>query len=63
MMSKPQAALEAYRAYLSILAHARVDPRLRGKLDVSGVVQQTLLEAYQALDRLGEWNDAQKATW
>ncbi len=62
-MSDPQPALEAFRAYLSLLAHARVDPRLQGKLDVSGVVQQTLLEAYQALDRLAEWNDAQKAAW
>ncbi len=47
-MSDPQAALEAFRAYLSLLAHARVDPRLQGKLDLSGVVQQTLLEAHQA---------------
>jgi RNA polymerase sigma-70 factor, ECF subfamily len=63
MMSDPQAALEAYRAYLSLLAHARVDPRLRSKLDLSGVVQQALLEAYQALDRLRDWNGAQKAAW
>jgi RNA polymerase sigma-70 factor (ECF subfamily) len=62
-MSDPQPALEAFRAYLSLLAHARVDPRLQGKLDVSGVVQQTLLEAYQAFDRLREWNEAQKAAW
>jgi RNA polymerase sigma-70 factor (ECF subfamily) len=62
-MSDPQVTLEAFRAYLSLLAHARIDPRLQGKLDVSGVVQQTLLEAYQALDRIADWNEAQKAAW
>ena len=62
-MSDPQPALEAFRAYLSLLAHARVDPRLQGKLDVSGVVQQTLLEAYQSLDQMRNWNEAQKAAW
>ena len=51
-MSNPQTTLEAFRAYLSLLAQTRVYPRLQGKLDVSGIVQQTLLEAYQALDRL-----------
>jgi RNA polymerase sigma-70 factor (ECF subfamily) len=62
-MSDPQPALESFRAYLSLLARARLDPRLLGKLDVSGVVQQTLLEAYQALDRRHDWNEAQTAAW
>ncbi len=53
-MSDSQPALEAFHAYLSLLARARVDPRLRGKLDVSGIVQQTLLEAYPALDRIAD---------
>jgi RNA polymerase sigma-70 factor (ECF subfamily) len=62
-MSDPQPALEVFRAYLSLLAHARVDPRLQGKLDVSGVVQQTLLEAYQSLEQMRTWNEVQKAAW
>ncbi len=54
---------ERFRDFLSVLARVQCAARWRGKLDLSGVVQQTLLEAFRAGGKLADAADAQKAAW
>jgi RNA polymerase sigma-70 factor, ECF subfamily len=55
--------LEPYRKYLQVLAGLHLDRKLRGKLDPSDIVQQTLARAYPALPELRLLEPAVLAAW
>jgi RNA polymerase sigma-70 factor (ECF subfamily) len=54
---------ECFRDYLGLLARLQLGTRLQGKVDLSGVVQQTLLEAHQARERLQGQDELRQAAW
>lgn len=55
-----EALFEKCRAYVTVVARAQVESWLQAKVDPSGLVQQTLLEAHRGLENFrgateGEW--------
>jgi RNA polymerase sigma-70 factor (ECF subfamily) len=56
-------ALEKYRPLLRLLAGARLDGRLRGKVDPSDLVQESLLKAHAALDQFRGTTTAELQAW
>ncbi|MCA8959717.1 MAG: sigma-70 family RNA polymerase sigma factor [Planctomycetes bacterium] len=52
-----------YRRYLSLLARIQMDRKLRGRMDPSDIVQQTMLEAFQARDQYQGEATGQRIAW
>src|SRR5437762_5030736 len=56
-------SLEPFRHYLTLLARAQVDPRTADKVDLSGIIQQTFLEAHRQWSQFRGTNEPQTAAW
>jgi RNA polymerase sigma-70 factor (ECF subfamily) len=56
-------SLERFRDYLCLMARLEAPPPWHDRLDLSGVVQETLLEAHRARDQFRGRSDAQRAAW
>jgi RNA polymerase sigma-70 factor (ECF subfamily) len=56
-------ALEAYRPYLRLMASQQLADRFRGKVDPSGVVQETLWEAHQQLAQGRRVPEGKRLAW
>jgi RNA polymerase sigma-70 factor (ECF subfamily) len=56
-------SLDQFRSYLGLLARLQVEPEFLGKLDLSGVVQQTLFEAQQDLAQYRGRSDGERRAW
>ena len=59
----PDESLEEVRAWLHRAAAALLDGRLRGKLDASDVVQDTLLKALAHREQLRGRTEAERRAW
>jgi RNA polymerase sigma-70 factor (ECF subfamily) len=55
--------LDRYRAYLDLLARARLPARLRQQLGASDIVQQTLLQAHRKREQFRGHSDAEFRAW
>jgi RNA polymerase sigma-70 factor (ECF subfamily) len=55
--------LDRFRSYLRFLADIKLDRRLRGRIDPSDIVQETLLRAYHAKETFRGNDPAQRVAW
>jgi RNA polymerase sigma-70 factor (ECF subfamily) len=58
-----EAGLEKYRNYLCMLARQQLNPRLRGKLDASDIVQDVLLQAYLSRSQYRGASEPERIGW
>ncbi len=62
-MAEIDAVLARYRGYLRMLAGLQLDPRLRSKLDPSDIVQQSMIQAYDAWNQLRGVSEGERLAW
>ncbi|QDV54902.1 sigma-70 family RNA polymerase sigma factor [Rosistilla oblonga] len=55
--------LQQYAPYLTALARAQLSPRYRAKVGVSDIVQQSMIQAYQAIDDFRGTTDVELRAW
>jgi RNA polymerase sigma-70 factor (ECF subfamily) len=55
--------LDRFRSYLRFLADIKLDRRLRGRIDPSDIVQETLLRAYHARGTFRGSDQGQRVAW
>ena len=61
--SQPGFDFDRYRNYLKLLGRLQVSPQFGDKLDVSGIVQETLFEAHQAAATLATAPESARLAW
>jgi RNA polymerase sigma-70 factor (ECF subfamily) len=52
--------MEEFRAYLETLTFIHIDPRLRSKFSMSDIIQDTLLKAWQDMERIATLDAADR---
>jgi RNA polymerase sigma-70 factor, ECF subfamily len=63
MNDRNQKLLHRFGEYLTFLARLQTAGRSKAKLDVSGIVQQTLLEAHQGIAELADLSEERQVAW
>jgi RNA polymerase sigma-70 factor (ECF subfamily) len=58
-----QSEFERFRNYLRFLADIKLDRRLRGRIDPSDIVQETLLRAFDARNTFRGHSSGQRVAW
>lgn len=60
---EPGFDVDDYRNYLKLLGRLQISPQFGDKLDLSGIVQDTLLEAHQAAATLQIASESARLAW
>ncbi len=56
-------SLQQFQAYLETLTYIQIDPRLRGKVGWSDIIQKTVIEAWKTLERIEAMDSHDRKRW